>query len=298
MVRRAVRQWCRSQDKKRRMEVDTPYFLKSRLNAGCCSAIFCYTALLLHCLTAPPLYGVDFGTHGTIFPIEEADPIVLIQQKLKSLEESGDLKKHQESLQKKTQEAVKRPNPVEGVTKATESRLFYYDPAYVVEHDLKDHTGKVFAKTGTKINPLKTVSLSHTLLFFDGDDAEQKAWAQGRTQKSEDSDQNDQKVRLILTKGAPLTLSEELGVPIYFDQGGTLTKKLGIKHMPALVTQEGLSLRIEEICPPPFAKEGCSSKDEELILERSPFEKMKKRSVSKTSCFDRPCNPLPEEMTL
>jgi conjugal transfer pilus assembly protein TraW len=48
-------------------------------------------------------------------------------------------------------------------------------------------------------------------------------------------------------KGAPLLLSEELKVPVYFDQSGLLTKKLGIHHVPALVTQEGMRLRIEEI---------------------------------------------------
>ena len=43
-----------------------------------------------------------------------------------------------------------------------------------------------------------------------------------------------------------MVLSEELKVPVYFDQAGLLTKKLGIKHAPALVAQVGLRLRIEE----------------------------------------------------
>jgi conjugal transfer pilus assembly protein TraW len=34
---------------------------------------------------------------------------------------------------------------------------------------------------------------------------------------------------------------------VYFDQGGMLTKKLGIQHVPASVTQEDLHLRIEEV---------------------------------------------------
>jgi hypothetical protein len=39
---------------------------------------------------------------------------------------------------------------------------------------------------------------------------------------------------------------------VYFDQQGVLTKKLGIQHVPALVSQEELRLRIEEIYSPQF----------------------------------------------
>ncbi|MBS0271678.1 MAG: type-F conjugative transfer system protein TraW [Proteobacteria bacterium] len=190
----------------------------------------------------------EFGIHGVIYPIEEQDPIALIQQKLKGMEERGELEEHNKKLQKKTKEAIERPRPVKGITKAEKTRVFYFDPTYVVKEDLKDHKEQIIYQKGTKINPLETVTLSQDLLFFDGDDPEQKAWAQARIQKSADSDQNDKKVRLILVKGAPLALSEEIGILVYFDQGGILTKKLGIHHVPALVTQEDLHLRIEEAC--------------------------------------------------
>jgi conjugal transfer pilus assembly protein TraW len=181
----------------------------------------------------------DLETHGTIYSIDEQDPIQLIQQKLKVWQENGELERHHLALQKKTKAAIQRPKPVEGITKATETRVFYYDPTYGVPEDLKDHTGKIFYQKDTKINPLETVSLSSSLLFFDGDDLGQKAWA---LQKSKEGP-----LKLILIKGAPLALSEEWKIPVYFDQGGILTKKLGIQHTPALVTQEGLHLRIEEI---------------------------------------------------
>jgi conjugal transfer pilus assembly protein TraW len=181
----------------------------------------------------------DCGTHGIIYPIEEKDPIQLIQQKLKNMEARGELEKHHLELQKKTRASVERPPPVEGITQAQKTRVFYYDPTYMLQDDLKDHQGHIFYKKGTKINPLETVSLSHELLFFNGDDLEQKAWA---IQKLQEKPLR----RLILIKGPPLSLSEELKVPMYFDQHGFLTKKLGIQHTPALVTQEGFRLRIEE----------------------------------------------------
>ena len=45
-------------------------------------------------------------------------------------------------------------------------------------------------------------------------------------------------VKIILIAGSPLKLSEELGIPIYFDQYGLITKKLRIKQVPAMVFQE------------------------------------------------------------
>jgi conjugal transfer pilus assembly protein TraW len=198
----------------------------------------------------------DFGIRGKIASITEEDPILLIQSKLKTMEERGELKLHNLELQKKTRAAIERPKPVEGVTNAQKDRIFYYDPTYVVKEDLKDHQGRVFYKKGTRINPLETVNLSQGLLFFDGDDADQVAFAKEKLKVGP--------LKLILTKGAPLALSEEFKVPVYFDQSGHLTKQLGIHHVPSLVTQslssnqvggklsgdiaEGkLRLRIEEI---------------------------------------------------
>jgi conjugal transfer pilus assembly protein TraW len=194
----------------------------------------------LLCLGSPvTLQAKDFGVQGKIASIEEQDPIVLIQSKLKTMEERGELEQHNRELQKKTKAAIERPKSVEGIFKAKESRIFYYDPTYIVPEDLKDHQGRTIHSKGTKINPLETVTLSQGLLFFDGDDRDQVAFAKENLKESS--------VKLILVKGAPLVLSEELKVPVYFDQSGLLTKKLGIHHVPALVTQQALHLRIEEI---------------------------------------------------
>ncbi len=196
------------------------------------------SALLLHCNTVFCAQAHDFGIRGKIAPITEEDPIVIIQNKLKNMEERGELELHNLELQKKTKAAIERPKPVTGIYKAAETRIFYYDPTYVVKEDLKDHQGQIIHAKGTRINPLETVNLSQNLLFFDGDDEQQVAFAKEKLKKAH--------LKLILTHGAPLALSEELKVPVYFDQSGLLTKKLGIHHIPALVTQIGLRLRIDE----------------------------------------------------
>ncbi len=197
--------------------------------------------LVCSVLTLQPdiLYAKDFGTQGTTFLIEEEDPIQLIQQKLKTMEESGDLERRNQEIASKTKASIERPKPVLGITKASESRVFYYDPTYVVEQDLKDHKGQVFAHKGDRINPLEKVSFSQTLIFFNGDDEDQKAWAQSKLKENS--------VKLVLVKGAPLKLSKLWDTHIYFDQNGYLTGKLGIAHVPAIVTEENKRLRIEEV---------------------------------------------------
>lgn len=265
--------------------------LKVSILQHCVTAILigCAVIILLHCnmgcnMGSNAAQAKCLGTHGVTYPIEEIDPVELIQYKLNIMEKSGELRKRNLELQNKARVSVERPKPVEGITRASRARVFYYDPTYEVKEDLYDHQGTCFAKKGTRLNPLKTVSLSTDLIFFDGDDEEQLAWVKKRlagqrvaqlvvqdlvpqpdesTDKSADSSggqsadqsaeqlaaQNKQRksVKLILIKGVPLKLSEELGMPVYFDQSGILTTKLGIRHIPAFVRQEALRLRIEEV---------------------------------------------------
>lgn len=200
-------------------------------------AFFLFFFLNIESWTLNKAHARDFGVSGKLAPIEEIDPLQIIQKKLKTMEERGELEHHNLELQKKTKAAIERPRPVEGITKATKARVFYYDPTYVVQDDLKDHQGQIIHSKGTRINPLETVNLSQNLLFFDGDDEDQVAFAKEKLKEVP--------LKLILIKGAPLALSEKLKVPVYFDQSGLLTKKLRVHHVPALVTQDKFRLRIK-----------------------------------------------------
>ena len=55
------------------------------------------------------------------------------------------------------------------------------------------------------------------------------------------------KAKVVLVKGSPAKLEEQLGVNVYFDQSGQITKQLGIKQVPATVAQEGKILKIMEV---------------------------------------------------
>ena len=71
--------------------------------------------------------------------------------------------------------------------------------------------------------------MTNPLLFIDGDESIQLTWA-FRMLKIHPL------AKIIFVKGAPLKIMEEIGLTIYFDQHGGITKKLGITQVPAIVT--------------------------------------------------------------
>ena len=57
----------------------------------------------------------------------------------------------------------------------------------------------------------------------------------------------DGQLKAILVNGQPLEMSRQWKTQVYFDQGGSLVRKLGITRVPSLVSQEGKKLRIDEL---------------------------------------------------
>ena len=202
------------------------------------------TALLIAALQSHVM-AKDFGVHGHAFEIQEPDLLKQMEHKLQRLEQEGKLAELNERMVQRTKAVLSHPQPVAGITKATQARTFTYDPSIVVPYDLKDHEGRIFHRAGTRINPLHTHSLSSSLVFLDGEDKAQVDWVE-KTYL-----QIPQHPKIILTSGSPFQLMEQWKhqnyPPVYFDQGGKLTSKLGIRHVPAVVVQEGLKLKISEI---------------------------------------------------
>jgi len=183
----------------------------------------------------------DLGVIGPVYPIAEPSLLEVILSKLREAEASGVLARLQRDTQDKVKRGIEEPAPVAAITKTTQARSFYYDPSIVVPYAITDAQGTVIVAPGTKVNPLDTVSLSKALLFIDARDAAQVGRARRVLQE------RGGKVKLILTGGSYLELMHRLKRPVFFDQRGQLTARLGIRHVPALVTQEGRRLRIDEI---------------------------------------------------
>jgi conjugal transfer pilus assembly protein TraW len=185
----------------------------------------------------------DLGTFGDLFPIQEKSLLQVIQDKLQTLNQEGILQDHQKKIQEKVQRKLQNPPSVQGVKATVKPRRFSYDPSFVVSRDLKDHQGHIFCARGKKINPLHYRSLIKPLLFIDGENSEQVSWMQAQRKVF-------QNAKIVLVKGSPFKLSQKLVIPVYFDQQGLLTRKLGICQVPARVTQKGDKLWIEEVLLP------------------------------------------------
>ncbi|PDO82765.1 type-F conjugative transfer system protein TraW [Kosakonia pseudosacchari] len=188
----------------------------------------------------------DLGTWGNLFEPAEQDMLVFIQNRLKSMEQSGEL----DTLKKEAIERVKRnavrPPPVAGLTPAIMYRTFSFDPTFTVNETITDLKGNIIARKGDKVNPLDRVPYSQTLYFIDGDNLDEVAWM-----KKQLSGAGDFKV--ILVKGNIKETSDALDERIYFDQAGVLTTKFGFEHTPVRITRDNRVLKVEEI---PVKKDG------------------------------------------
>lgn len=186
------------------------------------------------------LQAKDVGVFGALFPIEEHNLIEVIQTRLAKLQQEGTLTMHQRNIQNKVKKQIERPTPVEGITHTIKPRTFTVDPTITVTQDLKDHQGRVFYQKGQRVNPLESRALTKPLLFIDGDESSHLTWAFFMLKRYP-------LAKVILVKGAPLQMMKDLGLQVFFDQFGKITKKLGIQQVPAIVTQDGLVLKIEEV---------------------------------------------------
>lgn len=183
----------------------------------------------------------DLGVIGPVYPIAEPSLLEVILSKLREADKTEVLARLQRETQGKVKRGIEQPAPIARITKTTKARSFYYDPSIVVPYAIADAEGMVIVTPGTKVNPLDTVSLSKALLFIDARDPAQV----GRARKI--LDERGGKVKVILTGGSYLDLMRRWKRPVFYDQQGALTDKLGIRHVPALVSQEGKKLKIEEI---------------------------------------------------
>ncbi len=190
-----------------------------------------------------PAWSRDFGQHGAVFPVIEPDLLAVIEARLRNAEASGKIAAMNRQLAARTTAAVKRPPPVLGMTATSAVRSWTYDPTITVEQDIRDHQGNLIIAAGQRINPLASVGLRQSLVFLDGDDPAQLAWAlKSTTQRN---------AKLILTSGSPFDAMKAAQRRFFFDQGGKLTAKFGIRHVPAVVEQDGSLLKITEVVVAP-----------------------------------------------
>lgn len=205
-------------------------------------------------ISASVVQAKDFGTRGHTYQIVEQGFLEMIDQRLQKV----DMEKERKKMTAVVKDKVANPVPVKGIEPATKRRAFYFDPTYTLEKDAILPCGKVLHKAGTKINPLEEMQklgqlLSRRMIFVDASRKNQVKWLKKQLKTSLVGINPNEQVedRIILISGKPFEIKEELGEEhknkVYFDQGGEITTNFGIKASPAVVVQDGLQLKIEEI---------------------------------------------------
>ena len=188
-----------------------------------------------------PARAVDLGTVGPTYAITEPNLLAFIEQRLREKERSGELARLEAQARARGSEAVTKPKPVAGLRTTESARSFYFDPSFTLDRNILDAQGHLLFAAGLRKNPLEVVSLSKHLLFFDARDRRQVARARELIASYQG------KVKPILTAGSYLDLMKSWRTPVYYDQQGVLTRRFGITQVPALVSQEGMRLRIDEL---------------------------------------------------
>lgn len=190
-----------------------------------------------------PAFATDLGSVGPTHEIKEPDLIEVIKSRLDQMARSGELARKETEYRNRVVQGIEAPKAISGVRFTQSPRTFHVNPAMVLAQNIRDAKGQLLFAKGAQINPLDLVSLSKKLVFFDGNDARQVAYAKQAIAKQGGG------TKPILVGGQPLKLMRIWKRPVYFDQGGTLVKRLGIQQVPAIVSQDGKRLRVDEVQP-------------------------------------------------
>ncbi|MFJ5375145.1 type-F conjugative transfer system protein TraW [Pectobacterium versatile] len=197
-------------------------------------------AIIFSVIIATNVFARDFGTYGHLYQPAEQDMLVFIENRLKAMEQTGELDRLKDEAIERVKRNAVRPAPVSGLTPATTYRTFNFDPSMIVANDITDMKGNVIARKGDKVNPLDKVPYSTTLYFIDGDNKEHIAWVKKQIAEKVN-------FKVILVNGNIKDTSDALDEQIYFDQSGVLTEKFGFKSIPVKVSRDGSFLKVEEI---------------------------------------------------
>lgn len=177
---------------------------------------------------------------GPLYPVTEPDLLAHITEALELAVTSGELAAHRLAARQRASAFVAAPPPVTGLVAATVAVSRLFDPTVRLRRAVTGPDGVVVHPAGTAINPLDKVRLEGRLVLFDGRVPAQVEFAArllrepGRT-------------RVVLTGGSPGEFAKVSKGRVYFDQDGTLSRRLALTHLPAVVRQEGRMLRIDTV---------------------------------------------------
>ncbi|WP_454784008.1 type-F conjugative transfer system protein TraW [Legionella sp. WA2024007413] len=181
----------------------------------------------------------SFGVVGEVFPVSEKSFLELIEERLRALTVSGELEALKQKWIHAAAQHANRPTALD-LKRTQQTIQHYYAPEITLSQDITDAKSKVLYPKGTSVNALEYMpTYKPCWLFFNADDEAQIRWA--KLQKNQCPNP-----KLILTGGAIHSTEKRFKAVTYFDQGGRITRKLDIRHVPARVSREENQLLIVE----------------------------------------------------
>lgn len=192
----------------------------------------------------------DLGVKAQTYALDP-DAAEQIKDVMRRKQSTGELDQFWKNYRDRTIDSIKNP-PSLGVKSDYSVRTELRDLQFAVPEDYKDQNGRVIVRRGTVIQPLKIMPLTSGLIFIDGTDPKQVAYAVARSQAEQ--------LKIVLTAGSPYLMRIKyrnvpwhggMGVPFYFDQRkmiiNTLQKLYGVdvNSVPAALFQQGDKLAIQ-----------------------------------------------------
>lgn len=170
----------------------------------------------------------DPGPHGNLYQVAEKSVVDFFKEKLKYAIDKMQHKKPEEILAG-AYTIKKRVLP-----EVDENKKYCFDPSIVLKRDILDQSGNVIAPKGTKVNPLDHIKIGRYIVI-DGDNTlHMKYAAEGNFDK------------IMIASGDAFKLMRTSGRRIYFATE-EIIDRFKIKKVPAVITQEGKEVCIEEI---------------------------------------------------
>lgn len=210
-----------------------------RLFSHCQALLPVAACLLVASLGGGKSLSADLGRVGEIFEITEPNFLDKLYERFAELEAEGAVDKLREDMTARTKSYVFEPRPVEGIVKATEDHVRYFDPSITVQEDLRDHRGVIFARKGTVVNPLDHVFSAPKIIMIDGTDPVQVEWSMTQ------GDEINSVITLI--RGRPIDLTNKHGRRFWFDQDGIIAHRFEIAAVPSVIEVAGREMKITEV---------------------------------------------------
>lgn len=181
-----------------------------------------------------------------IFPVSEISFLTLIEEQLRHPSTALQIEIFETYALQFASQYTDKTKTLK-LPRALQAHNAVYTPTITLPRNIYAASGRLLWHQGAVLNVLEQIpTYQPDWIFIDGHDDAQLQWAKNQLKQGDH-------VRVILTNDAMYDATSKLQHEVFFDQGGYISQKLGIKHLPARVTRQGNILLIQEIKINPVA---------------------------------------------